>query len=154
MKPVRGQRYLALMATLLIAALNSGCWIIAATMAVSRALVGSSSAATAPNRRPSASIVPLAANRAFDLQVALNVSVSDPDGDAVTVLLEFAPGVDERPTYVGLGTTSLAPETGQIFAFFVIALAAAGAAVGLAIVLALYRVRKTIYTDEINLLKW
>lgn len=51
-------------------------------------------------------------------------------------------------------TTSLAPETGQIFAFFVIAMAAAAAAVGLAIVLALYRVRKTIYTDEINLLKW
>jgi len=51
-------------------------------------------------------------------------------------------------------TTSLAPETGQIFAIFVIALAAAGAAVGLAIVLALYRVRKTIFTDEINLLKW
>ena len=51
-------------------------------------------------------------------------------------------------------TTSLAPETGQIFAFFVIALAASAAAVGLAIVLALYRVRKTIYTDEIDLLKW
>ena len=51
-------------------------------------------------------------------------------------------------------TTSLSPETGQIFAFFVIALAAAGATVGLAIVLALFRVRKTIFTDEINLLKW
>lgn len=51
-------------------------------------------------------------------------------------------------------TTSLSPETGQIFAIFVITLAAAGAAVGLAIVLALYRVRKTIFTDEINLLKW
>ena len=51
-------------------------------------------------------------------------------------------------------TTSLAPETGQIFAIFVIALAAAAAAVGLAIVLALYRVRKTIFADEIDLLKW
>ena len=51
-------------------------------------------------------------------------------------------------------TTSLSPETGQIFAIFVIALAAAGAAVGLALVLALFRVRKTIFTDEINLLKW
>jgi NADH-quinone oxidoreductase subunit K len=51
-------------------------------------------------------------------------------------------------------STSLAPETGQIFAIFVITLAAAGASVGLAIVLALYRVRKTIFTDEINLLKW
>ena len=50
--------------------------------------------------------------------------------------------------------TSLTPETGQIFAFFVIALAAVAAAVGLAIVMALYRVRKTILTDEINLLKW
>ena len=50
--------------------------------------------------------------------------------------------------------TSLSPETGQIFALFVIAIAATAAAVGLAIVLALYRVRKTVYTDEVNLLKW
>ena len=51
-------------------------------------------------------------------------------------------------------STSLAPETGQVFAVFVIALAAAGACVGLAIVLALFRVRKTIFSDEIDLLKW
>lgn len=50
-------------------------------------------------------------------------------------------------------TTSLAPETGIIFAIFVIALAAAGATVGLAIVLALFRVQKTVFSDEINLLK-
>ena len=50
--------------------------------------------------------------------------------------------------------TSLSPETGQIFALFVIAIAAAAAAVGLAIVLALYRIRKTVYADEVNLLKW
>ncbi len=46
------------------------------------------------------------------------------------------------------------PETGQIFAAFVIVLAASAAAVGLAIVLSVYRNRRTIYTDEINLLKW
>ena len=51
-------------------------------------------------------------------------------------------------------TTSFSPETGQIFAIFVMTLAAAGATVGLAIVLALFRGRKTILTDEINLLKW
>ena len=51
-------------------------------------------------------------------------------------------------------TTALNPESGQIFAFFVIALAAAGATVGLAIVLALYRTNKTIFTDEIHFLKW
>ena len=38
-------------------------------------------------------------------------------------------------------------------AFFVIAVAAAEAAVGLAIVLAFFRVRKTIHSDEANLLK-
>ena len=50
--------------------------------------------------------------------------------------------------------TSLSPETGQIFALFVIAIAAVAAAVGLALVLALYRIRKTVQADEVNLLKW
>ncbi|GAB5466060.1 MAG: NADH-quinone oxidoreductase subunit NuoK [Candidatus Kapaibacteriales bacterium] len=44
--------------------------------------------------------------------------------------------------------------TGQIFVFFVMAVAAAEAAIGLAIVLALYRRRRTVYVDEINILKW
>ncbi|MCC7537267.1 MAG: NADH-quinone oxidoreductase subunit NuoK [Deltaproteobacteria bacterium] len=43
--------------------------------------------------------------------------------------------------------------TGQVFAFFVIAVAAAEAAVGLAIVLSLYRLRKTVLTDRANELK-
>ena len=42
---------------------------------------------------------------------------------------------------------------GQIFAFFVIAIAAAEAAVGLAIVLAFFRVRKTIRSDDADLLR-
>lgn len=44
--------------------------------------------------------------------------------------------------------------SGQIFVFFVMAVAAAEAAIGLAIVLALFRNKRTIYVDEINLLKW
>jgi NADH-quinone oxidoreductase subunit K len=44
--------------------------------------------------------------------------------------------------------------SGQIFVFFVMAVAAAEAAIGLAIVLALFRNKKTVYVDEINLLKW
>jgi len=44
--------------------------------------------------------------------------------------------------------------TGQAFAIFVIAVAAAEAAVGLAIVLGLYRNFKTVNVDEINLMKW
>ncbi|MFT3923095.1 MAG: NADH-quinone oxidoreductase subunit NuoK [Myxococcales bacterium] len=42
---------------------------------------------------------------------------------------------------------------GQLFAFFVIAVAAAEAAVGLAIVISLYRLRKSVNTDDANLLK-
>jgi NADH-quinone oxidoreductase subunit K len=43
--------------------------------------------------------------------------------------------------------------TGQVFAFFVIAAEAAEVAVGLAIVLALYRLRRSVRTDEADLLK-
>lgn len=43
--------------------------------------------------------------------------------------------------------------TGQVFAFFVIAVAAAEAAVGLAIVLSLYRLRQSVLTDRANQLK-
>lgn len=43
---------------------------------------------------------------------------------------------------------------GQVFAFFVIAIAAAEAAVGLAILIAYYRLRKTIETDKATLLKY
>ena len=43
--------------------------------------------------------------------------------------------------------------TGQVLAFFVIAVAAAEAAVGLAIVLALFRVKRTVRSDEADLLR-
>jgi NAD(P)H-quinone oxidoreductase subunit 4L len=43
---------------------------------------------------------------------------------------------------------------GQMFAVFVITVAAAEAAVGLAIVLAIYRNRQTIDMESFNLLKW
>jgi NADH-quinone oxidoreductase subunit K len=42
---------------------------------------------------------------------------------------------------------------GQIFAFFVIAVAAAEAAVGLAIVLSFFRLKKTVRADEADLLR-
>ena len=43
---------------------------------------------------------------------------------------------------------------GQIYVFFIITLAAAEAAVGLAIVIALFRLRGSTDVDELNLLKW
>lgn len=43
---------------------------------------------------------------------------------------------------------------GQVFAVFVITVAAAEAAVGLAIILSIYRNRDTIDMEQFNLLKW
>lgn len=43
---------------------------------------------------------------------------------------------------------------GQMFVFFVMVVAAAEAAIGLAIIIAIFRNKKTIKIDEINILKW
>jgi NADH:ubiquinone oxidoreductase subunit K len=51
-------------------------------------------------------------------------------------------------------SASLHQLTGQVFALFVITVAAAEIGIGLAIVILIYRNRETINLDEINLLKW
>jgi NAD(P)H-quinone oxidoreductase subunit 4L len=43
---------------------------------------------------------------------------------------------------------------GQVFALFVITVAAAEVGIGLAIVILIFRNRETINVDEVNLLKW
>jgi NADH:ubiquinone oxidoreductase subunit K len=62
---------------------------------------------------------------------------------------------------VAWGWSELAPAqpayydvTGQVFAIIVITLAAAEVAVGLAIVVAVFRQKQTANLDQINLLKW
>ena len=54
---------------------------------------------------------------------------------------------------VGFGG-ALKDLTGQVFALFVIAVAAAEVGIGLAIVILLFRNRESINVDEVNLLKW
>ncbi len=48
----------------------------------------------------------------------------------------------------------LGDATGQMLVFFVITVAAAEAAVGLAIIIALFRNKQTVNIDEVNILKW
>jgi NADH-quinone oxidoreductase subunit K len=43
---------------------------------------------------------------------------------------------------------------GQVFAVFIVVVAAAEAAVGLGIILAFYRNKETVNIDEMNLLRW
>lgn len=55
-------------------------------------------------------------------------------------------------TLVAFNRVHADDHTGQMFAFFVIAVAAAEAAVGLAIVISLYRLRKSVRSDDADLL--
>ena len=50
----------------------------------------------------------------------------------------------------------ISPEmvSGQVFALMVFAVAAAEAAVGLALIISIYRRRRTIAVDEIDMMKW
>lgn len=51
-------------------------------------------------------------------------------------------------------SASLQQVHGQVFAIFVITVAAAEAAVGLGILIALFRNKQTVHADEIDLLRW
>jgi len=54
-----------------------------------------------------------------------------------------------------IGFSRFLPDpVGQVFSIFIIVIAAAEVAVGLAIVLALYRNRNTVMVDEASQLKW
>jgi NADH-quinone oxidoreductase subunit K len=55
--------------------------------------------------------------------------------------------------FIGTGS-SLGDVTGSVFAFMVMTVAAAEAAVGLAILIAIYRLKETVDITELNILKW
>ncbi len=50
----------------------------------------------------------------------------------------------------------MAPQApnGQVFAIFVFAVAAAEAAVGLALIISIYRTRETVVAEDVDMLKW
>jgi len=56
-------------------------------------------------------------------------------------------------TLVAFNRQHVGGHTGQLFTFFIIAIAAAEAAVGLAIVLAFFRLRSTVRSDDADLLR-
>jgi NADH-quinone oxidoreductase subunit K len=51
------------------------------------------------------------------------------------------------------GGVPVVPLSGHVFVFFVMVVAAAEAAVGLAIIIAVFRTRETLNVDQVNLLK-
>jgi NADH-quinone oxidoreductase subunit K len=54
---------------------------------------------------------------------------------------------------VAFNRRHVADMNGQVFSFFIIAVAAAEAAVGLAIVLSFYRLKQTVFSDEADQLR-
>jgi NADH:ubiquinone oxidoreductase subunit K len=48
----------------------------------------------------------------------------------------------------------VADVVGQVFATFVICVAAGEVAIGLAIVISMYRNKETVHVDDLNLLRW
>jgi NADH-quinone oxidoreductase subunit K len=48
----------------------------------------------------------------------------------------------------------LGSHEGQVIVFFVMAVAAAEVAVGLAIIVAIFRLRRRLSVDDLNLMKW
>jgi NADH-quinone oxidoreductase subunit K len=55
--------------------------------------------------------------------------------------------------FVALGRR-LGSMDGQVIVFFVMTVAAAEAAVGLAIIISVFRNRETVNADELNLMRW
>ena len=56
--------------------------------------------------------------------------------------------------FARFGYQSAQPLAGQAFALFVITIAAAEVAVAIAILLLIYRLRGTVWVDEIDLMRW
>ena len=82
----------------------------------------------------------------------LTVPAANPD---VCIVHVQRADKDGNAQYWGaMGSVAAAALDGQIFIFFVIAVAAAEATVGLALFIALYRLRETIDVDRFNILRW
>jgi NADH:ubiquinone oxidoreductase subunit K len=75
--------------------------------------------------------------------VAILMSIEIMFNAVILALISFNSFVAPAGTY-----------TGQIFSIFIIAVAAGEAAVGLALMITIYRSRDTINVEEMNLMKW
>ncbi|MBW1991734.1 MAG: NADH-quinone oxidoreductase subunit NuoK [Deltaproteobacteria bacterium] len=71
---------------------------------------------------------------------------------ALSVVLFFL-GAAVNLAFVGFADAFQAVD-GQMFVFFAMTVAAAEVAVGLALVVVIFRNRATVYADDLNILKW
>jgi len=69
-------------------------------------------------------------------------------------MVAFSKFIDHGVTLMPAGVSFMPEITGQIFSIFIITVAVAEAATGIAIVISIYRNRNVINMDNINLMKW
>ena len=74
--------------------------------------------------------------------------------DAITILMSIELMLNAANLAFITFARQFGEAAGQVYVFFIMTLAAAEAAVGLAIVIALFRLRESTDVDELNLMKW
>jgi len=93
----------------------------------------------------------LTRKNAVNVLIGIELMLNAVNLNAVALWRFVTPTVDAADAG-GATTVYLANVDGQIFALFVIALAAAEAAVGLALIIAIYRARRTVQLDDVSAL--
>jgi NADH-quinone oxidoreductase subunit K len=74
--------------------------------------------------------------------------------NGITIFLSIELMLNSANLLLAAYSRQLGDRAGQMVVFFALAVAAAEAAVGLALFIAVFRLRRTIDADRINLLRW
>ncbi len=82
---------------------------------------------------------------------AVNLSIIAFSSHMRSILYNLAPSIPSE-TFSNLLRT--ATSSGQVFVFLIMTVAAAEAAVGLAIIISIHRVKDSINVDDVNIMKW
>jgi NADH-quinone oxidoreductase subunit K len=82
---------------------------------------------------------------------AVNLSLIAFSSNMKVILARFAQTV---PAEKAANLIATATSSGQVFVFLVMTVAAAEAAVGLAIIISIYRLKESVNVDEVNIMKW
>ena len=82
---------------------------------------------------------------------AVNLALIAFSGNMRQILMRFAQGMSPSEAADMIGS---AMASGQVLVFLVMTVAAAEAAVGLAIIISIYRLKDSVNVDDVNIMKW
>jgi NADH-quinone oxidoreductase subunit K len=82
---------------------------------------------------------------------AVNLAIVAFASNIKTVIAQF---IDTVPVYKVPEMLQTSVASGQVFVLLVMTVAAAEAAVGLAIIISIFRAKSSVNVDEVNIMKW